>query len=66
MRAFYRHLKRRARRTVEETTMEIAMAFEIIVFFTLTALLFAVGFASGPAVARKLGPLQHQHRRYPH
>jgi hypothetical protein len=49
---------------VEETAMEIAMAFEIMVFFTLTALLFVVGFASGPAVARKLGPLQH--RRYPH
>jgi len=62
MRAFYRHLKHRARRTVEETTMEIAMAFEIIVFFTLTALLFTVGFASGPIVAKKFGPPPHRQR----
>jgi len=50
---------------VEETTMEIAMAFEIIVFFTLTALLFTVGFASGPIVAKNFGPPPHRHR-HPH
>jgi hypothetical protein len=36
--------------------METAMSLEIIVFFTLTALLFSLGFASGPIVARKFGP----------
>ena len=41
--------------------METAMSFEIIVFFTLTALLFSVGFASGPIIARKFGPPQHRH-----
>lgn len=45
--------------------METAMSFEIIAFFTLTALLFSVGFASGPLIARKLGPVAHRHR-YPY
>ncbi len=40
--------------------METTMSFEIIVFVTFTALLFSVGFASGPIVARKFGP-PHRH-----
>lgn len=42
--------------------MEMAMSFEIITFFTLTAMLFMVGFASGPIVVRKLGPAQRRRR----
>lgn len=45
--------------------METAMSFEIIAFFTLTALLFSVGFASGPVVAKKFGRPPHRNR-YPH
>jgi hypothetical protein len=45
--------------------MEPAMSFEVIAFFTLTALLFYVGFASGPIVARKFGPPPHR-KRYPY
>lgn len=44
--------------------METAMSFEIIVFFTLTALLFSAGFASGPIVARKFGPPAHRPYRH--
>jgi len=36
--------------------METTMSFEIIAMFTLTALLFSIGFASGPMIARKFGP----------
>lgn len=45
--------------------METAMSFEIIAFFTLTALLFSVGFVSGPMVAKKFGPPPHRNR-YPY
>jgi hypothetical protein len=45
--------------------METAMSFEIIAFFTLTALLFSVGFVSGPVVVKKFGPPPHRNR-YPH
>jgi hypothetical protein len=41
--------------------METAMSFEIIVFLTLTAALFTLGFASGPVVAKKFGPPPHRH-----
>jgi hypothetical protein len=41
--------------------METAMSIEIITFITLTALLFSAGFASGPLIARKFGPLQRHH-----
>ena len=40
------------------------MSFEIIVLIALTALLFSAGFACGPLVARKFGPLQRPHYPY--
>jgi hypothetical protein len=43
--------------------MEMHMSFEIITFFTLTAMLFMAGFASGPIIAKKFGPAPHRHRR---
>jgi len=41
--------------------METTMSFQIIVFLTLTVALFTLGFASGPAVAKKFGPPHHRH-----
>lgn len=41
--------------------MEMTMSFEIIAFFTLSAMLFAAGFASGPVIMRKFGPSPHRH-----
>jgi hypothetical protein len=41
--------------------METAMSIEIMAFLTVVAVLFVAGFASGPAVARKFGPLSHHH-----
>lgn len=41
--------------------METSMSIEMIAFFTLTALLFSAGFASGPIVAKKFGPPPHRH-----
>lgn len=39
----------------------MTMSFEIIAFFTLTAMLFMAGFVSGPLVIRKFGPAQRRH-----
>jgi hypothetical protein len=35
--------------------LETTMSSEIIVLFVLTALLFSLGFASGPFVTRRFG-----------
>ena len=41
--------------------METAMSIEVMAFLTAVAVLFAAGFASGPAIARKFHPTRHDH-----
>jgi hypothetical protein len=41
---------------------ESAMSMQVMAFFTIVAALFVAGFASGPAIARKLGPSRYQQR----
>jgi hypothetical protein len=41
--------------------METAMSIEIMAFLTVVAALFAAGFASGPAIARKSHLIRHDH-----
>jgi hypothetical protein len=41
--------------------METAMSIDIMVFLTVVAVLFGVGFASGPAIARKFHLTRYDH-----
>jgi len=38
------------------------MSMQVMAFLTIVAALFVAGFASGPAIARRLGPTRHQVR----
>lgn len=53
--AFYWHWKEGASgpHGSDGMQMETAMSIEIMAFLTVVAILFAAGFASGPAIARK-------------
>jgi hypothetical protein len=50
--------------------METAMSIDIMVFLTVVTVLFAAGFASGPAIARKFHLIRHDypqaHGRHAH
>jgi hypothetical protein len=38
------------------------MSLQVMAFLTIVAALFVAGFASGPAIAKRLGPSRYQAR----